>query len=247
MIIWNKSANRGVEMIILKISLFMIGLAIVDRFLQTKQSKDIVNMGVKFIRAIILIIILGAIYLLSYFVTDTLIDFVYVFLASLIFYTLNFVIAKWRGIMLTNFLIIIAIPLFVILYIKAISHILVDMSWILTPILLSGSILTFSNKVKEMNWKNYLSNILGIGLGIGVMLIYFYPFHENNNVIPNKQEVVASQFLKEELNLSASTIYSERKLRGEDTIVRAFSDSDGKLITMIYRYNSIISYEIKDR
>ena len=230
-------------MVIIIISLFMIGLAIVDRFLQIKQSKDMANIGVPIIRTIITTLINVAIYLLAYFVTDTIIDFVYVFFTIWISHTLAIAIARWEE-TLTNVLIIIAAPLIVFLFVHAIPHTLVDMGMLLTPVSLSATILTYGNKVNKSKW-NSLS--AAIGFGIVLMLVYFYFFTENDYVIQNKQEVVANHFLKEELNIPASTFYSQRKLRGEESIVMAYNNSENKLVTMIYKNNAIISYEIKER
>lgn len=230
-------------MVIIKISLIMIGLAIIDRFLQTKHSKDTVNMGLTLIRNIIITLINVAIYLLAYFVTDTIIDFIYIFVAIWISHTLIIAIARWQE-TLTNFLIILAAPLIVVLFVHAIPHTLVDMGTVLTPVSLSATILTFEIKVNKNKWSS-ISKVIGVG--IALTLIFFYFYNEDGTVIQNKQEVVANQFLREELNISASTFYSQRKLRGEESIVMAYNNSENKLITMIYKNNTIISYEIIDK
>ena len=90
---------------------------------------------------------------------------------------------------------------------------------------------------------------LGTGIAFAALIMFsYYKLSGHGDRIMLKQEIVAQNYLEEELAMDGFEVYAERynmKLRGEDAIVRAYDSSD-TFIIMVYNKNKIISYEIKD-
>ncbi|WP_105616304.1 hypothetical protein [Vallitalea okinawensis] len=82
-----------------------------------------------------------------------------------------------------------------------------------------------------------------LGVGITIVFVWSFYFFYNGEIV-KKQETFATDFIVNELNLDVDIIYSDSKLRGEEIEVKAYTSDDTK-ITLIYRDNSIINYEIK--
>lgn len=228
-------------MVILILSLILIGLAILERVVQIKKSEnwDIV-------RLFIGVLIIGSLFLIAYFVTDTIIGLLYVFFTICIYFLLAVVNNRCHGNWINNLLFILGIPLLVYLLFNTFHNILIDFNAVILPILLTGIVLSYPYK-KKHNVGEYISFIVGFAIAIALFFFYYKPTDFKTRIMV-KQEIVAQNFLEEELCLYGLSIYVDyldRNLRGEDTIVRAYNSS-GNSITMIYRNNTIISYDIEN-
>lgn len=224
-------------MILLVLSIILIGLVGLERYITTKKINRLNG-----IRLILGISVAFLIFLISYFVTDTTIGVFYVsmtmivhFFISLIEYRSNITWLKYSS----N---IIGIPMVIFLLIKAAENMLTNMIYLVILMLILSSIIGYSYRRKG-SLKEYVS--LGVGIVISFGLIFsYYNFSESRDRIMVKQEIVAKEFLEEELGRNEFEVYTRNtsiSLRGEEKTVRAF-DSTGTAITMVYKDNEIIEW-----
>lgn len=198
------------------------------------------------VRLFIGILIIILLFLIAYFVTDTVIGLFYIFFTMCLYLVPSIINRRSHRKWAENLLFIIGIPLFVYLLIKIIENVLIDFKILILLILLLRAILDYPYKNKQ-NMRRNISLLVGLVIGIGVLLFYYKTVNFETRIMV-KQEIVAQKFLEEELGLYGLSIdvdYFNRHLRGEDTIVRAY-DSSGTSIILIYRNNEIISYDIEN-
>lgn len=226
-------------MIIVILALGLILFSVIDRFLYKFNEKE----KLKSITAIVIIvrvIMLICFFTMIYYVTDTGFDFFIVGLTFSLYFLLNVIYNKRLDELRWNLIVIIGTPLFAFLLILTTQHLLINISYMLLPVLIPATIIASPYK-EELSRRSSISKVLGIGITI-ILLLSFNSIYDGKVV--KKQETFAKEYIINELNLDVDIIYSNGKLRGEDTEVKAYTSDDTK-IALIYRDNSIVSYEIK--
>ena len=223
------------------LSLILIGLVGLERFIYIKKDR-----AFKKISLLIDLLIICLLILISYLITDTAIETFYVFSAIFTFILLGAINNRSDIKWLKHLSRIIGAPLAVLLLMKAIQSMLVEFRHILLLALIVNTILSYSYE-KKWTKKDNLSLIIGIAMAVVFLFSYNRLFGSDNRIMM-KQEIVAKSFLEEELNMQGFDVYLRKShvgLRGEESRVGAY-DQSGTVITMIYKDNRIISYEIED-
>ena len=230
-------------MTIIILALIAIALASLERFLYIKKGE---NENFNKIRLFIRVLILGLLFLISYYVTDTANGLVYVFLSMGIFFIVGRFNDK-KGIGSFKYLItVVEIFLGVYLFIKANQNILVSMNYIIIIVFTVTAILSNSSNQKP-NFKQILVSIISIIIIFGIIFAY-HKLPGSKDIFVVKKERVAQQFIKEELKLSGFDIYPDifdRALRGQEAQIRAYDPSETR-INMVYKNGKIIRYKINE-
>ena len=235
----NSYLQEGCDTMIILI--LLIGLVILERTLYIKSN----NIWHK-MRLLIGILITSLLFSISYFITDSTIGMLYVFLSistvlliGIVNYRSNIEWVKY-----TSY--IIGLPAMVYLLIKAIQNMLISPQYIFLLLLVINSILSYPYK-RIGTKKETISLIVGVVMAATLMFSY-YKLSDLEDRIMLKQELVAKRYLEEELGTYGLFIYtntSSIKLRGEDITVKAYNPS-GISIIMTYKNGRIISYDIKN-
>lgn len=228
-------------MIILILSLIVIGLAIFQGVLYKKKNKESGKL-----RLIISLLIVGILFLISYYITDTAIGIFYVFSTFIVLLSINIVNFKSNREWIRILANVIGLPLVGYLLLKSIQNMLMAPSYFISLLIAINSILNFSSK-RKWTAKENISLAVGIVLTIGLLFTY-YKLSGSENRVMRKQELVAQEYLEDELGIDAVEVYIPRSrgsLRGEEISVRAW-DSSEKLIILTYKNNMITKHEIKD-
>lgn len=227
-------------MIILILFLIIIGLAILERIIYVKR-KNLAK-----VRLFIGILITCLLLLISYLITDTALGVFYVFLSFISFFALSIVNYRSNLKWLKLLSYMTGLPFIVYILIRAIQNMLVYPRYIMFLILTVNIILGYSYTQKWTK-KEYI--FFGIGIVLAATILFsYYKFFGYGNRVMMKQELVAQEFLEEELGLDGFEVYirvSDGNLRGKEAAVRAYDES-GTFILMTYKNNEIISYEIKE-
>lgn len=219
------------------LAVIAVVLSILERLIYLRKNKEWNK-----VRLFVGVSIASSLYLISYYVTDTVMSSFYVFLLIFSIVLVGIINRRMNidGLVYPTF--IVGIPAMIYLSLKAISSMLVFPGIIIVLLFIIDGILSYPySKVKTMN--TYIA--LGIGLVLGVIVIFYY------NKLPGagdgimlRQEVVAQEFLKEELEIEDFFVeLYDGRLRGDESIVLAY-DSSGNIIKMVYKKNQIESYEI---
>lgn len=225
-------------MVILLLSIILIGLAIIDKVVHSKKSR---NWNI--VRLCIRLLIISSLFLIAYYVTDTISGLLYVFFSICGYLIISVINNRSIKIWINNLVIILGFPLLTCLFFNAFHNTLISFSAIMLPIILTGVVLSYPYEYK-FNVSKIISIIVGIGIAI-VLVFFYYKTTDVDTRKMYKQEIIAQDFLEEELGLKKFRIHTERKLRGEDTRIRAYNSS-GTSVTMIYKNNKIISYHIEN-
>ena len=230
-------------MIVFILALIAIGLAIIERVLYIKKKK---SENFNKVRLLLKLFILGLMFMISYYVTDTTGGLVYVFLSI----CMSFIIAKFnyknnKGLLKYFFTAIEAI-LVVYLIIKANQNMLISISYIFLTVTILMSILS-SPDDQNPNFKQVAVNVATITLVMGLVFVY-QKLPGSKDLFVVKKERVAKNFIKKELNLSGFEIYPDifdRALRGEEAQIRAYDPSETR-INMVYKDGEIIRYTLNE-
>ncbi|WP_313758058.1 hypothetical protein [Tissierella sp.] len=228
-------------MIVLILSIVLIGLAVLERILYMKRNKSWHRM-----RLFIEILITSLLFLIAYFITDSTIGTLYVFLSSSIFILIG--IVNYRSdvewFKYTSY--IIGLPIMVYLLINAIQNMIINPQYLFLLLSVINLILSYSYKPKA-TIKETISLIIGFVI-VSILMISYYKFFDSEDRIMLKQEIVAKTYLEEELEIDDLYIYTNKssmKLRGEDIRIEAYNLS-GISIIMTYKNGRIINCDIKN-
>ena len=218
-----------------------MALAVAERVIFIRMDKSWNNL-----RLLIGIIITFVLFLISYFITDTRVGFMYTFLgmgAFIIITLISFRCNRGAPEHLSNLL---GLPLAVILLLEMQEHSLVPLNLIILAIAMLNIVLTHSHKRKR-NKKENIS--FGIGILFVVIITYLhFNFTNIDDKYISKQENVAAKYMEEELSVKDPEIFMDEvfgSLRGEEVIVISY-DEEGNRILMTYKNNKIISHKIDD-
>lgn len=224
-------------MILLVLSIILIGLVGLERYISTKITNKL--NGIRLFNGVMIAFL---IFLISYFVTDTAIGILYVSITMIMYLLIGFIIYRSNIAWLEYPTYIIGIPMVIFLLIKSTENILISMNYLVFLMIILNSIISYSYKRKSTLKQNIS---LGIGIVISLGLIFsYYKFPGFRDRIMVKQEIVAEKFLEEELGMDGFEAYVRNtniSLRGEEKIVRAY-DSTGIALKMVYKNNEIIDW-----
>lgn len=224
-------------MLLLPLSLIVIGLAILERVIFAKGNRNLDK-----VRGLIGILMVFLLFVISYFITDTNEGIIYVFLSMFTYLFIGIVQDRFNVEGPKYLVLIIGLPIMALLFIKSIQNMINDLYHILLLLIITNTILSFPLK-KERDKRELLA--LGIGI-LGAMAIFFsYTKFTDPGFILMKQEMVAQEYLREELGLDGFDVYtistSIISLRGEEKIVGAYDDT-GRNIKLVYKNNKIIDW-----
>lgn len=228
-------------MILVILCLVMITSAILIRIIMNRRKKtsDVSNSKWLYIGISVLCFIYVG--LISYFVTDINIGFIYTYLSFVLIDIVMYVSHTGRNIFLNSLILIIGIPITSILLLKSSEYFLINSSYILFLVSIPSLIL-FEQPELEHCVLKYISLTIGMGIAIYILLVPHNLINSNNKYI---QEVVAEEYLINKLHITPVHMNTDRNLRGKATEVRAYSSRDLK-ITMIYRNGKIESYKLEE-
>jgi hypothetical protein len=190
----------------------------------------------------IAIVVFSFIYvgIISYFVTDINIGFIYTYLSFVLYYVIMYINNIGKNTFLNSIILIISIPITIVLLLKSSDYFLINASYILLLILLPSLVILFNQAELKHCILKYISTAIGIGITIFIIWGPRNIIKINNNYI---QEVVAEEYLINQLHMEPIQISCDRDIRGKATEVRAWSSGDLKII-MIYRNGKIESYKL---
>ena len=224
-------------MIIFLLGIAVIISAIAERILSIKKSN---YSNIIIILRILIVVLLFSI---SYFITDTWSGWVYVIMVSGMSVFLVRVIHSKHLEPVKYFIFILAPPVIAYLIVRSYQNILIDFNFFL--ILIISLRLIYAYPQIQNSRKQNIALGLGIAMAISFIFIYYNPYDEETDVL-RKQEIVAKEFLEEELGLYGLEIYARlgyNNIRSRETNVVAFDSSGNINISMIYKNNRIISYQ----
>lgn len=185
-------------------------------------------------------------FLISYFITDTAIGIFYVFSTMIIYLIIGSIIHRSDIEWLKYLASIIGIPFVMFLLIKSTENMLISVTHLMFLILVVNLIMSYSYKQKGTSKEN-ISLVIGVVVGLGLIFYYYYNLSDYGDRIIVKQEIVAQEYLEEELGMDGFEAYVRNmgiSLRGEEKIVMAY-DYTGAAIEMIYKDNEIIDWTQK--
>lgn len=229
------------DILILKLSIVLMALAVLERVVFKKMDKSWDKL-----RVVIGVIITFVLLLISYFITDTGVGFMYTFLGMGVFITITLISFRCNREAPKHLSNLLGLPLMAILLLKMQEHSLVRLNLIILAIAMLNIVLTHSYKRKRNKKEN-------ISLGIGILFVVIITYlHFNFTNIEDKyifkQENMAAKYLEEELNIKDPEIFMDEffgSLRGEEVIIIAY-DENGNRILITYKNNKIVSHEIED-
>lgn len=228
-------------MAFLILSIILIGLAALERFIYAKKDESW-NKA----RYIIGILMLATMILTAYFITDTTIGVFFVSITMILYLTIGLITDRSNITWLKYASYVVGIPLAVLLLFKAIASMLINLQFFILLLLLTLTISGYSIK-SDRTAKLNISLAVGIALAAGIFYSY-YKVSEDGDLL-YRQELVAQEYLEEELGLSDLYIYSGRlelNLRGQEQTVNAI-DGSGNFIRMTYKNGEIIDHIAKSQ
>ncbi len=229
-------------MIVLILSIIMIGFALLERIIYIKKNKDWNK-----VRIFIGVLITCLSFVISYLITDTAIGVFYVFLSIILVILVGRINFKSNIEWLRYLLYIVFLPAIVYLWIKATQNILIYPRYVFLLVITINTILSYPYKDKRKNTlKENISFLIGIMI-TAIFLFSYYKLSGSESRMMIKQELVAEKYLEEELGINGFQVYTDNfngSLRGEDSIINAV-DMSGTFMTMTYKNNEIVSYEMK--
>lgn len=209
-------------MIFIVLSLSLIILAIVERYLNQKR-KDIWDKYKIFLGATFLVFL----FLLSYFVTDTFIGLVNIFALTLLFSFVNLLKDSRNKERYRMIGYLLGLPFLTLLMILAIRNSLTNFRFIYLILFILNMITAYPNKGKTSKKENiYLVGGGIISLGI---IFSFSKGPEADYIVLSRQEVVAKAYVEERYGESDTYVYitwSNINLRNQDIEVRAFGPNN---------------------
>jgi len=177
--------------------------------------------------------------LLSYLMTDTWIGIVYVigfFVLVFIFFHSDTVIMNkgvLKGIRIIGFPIMILMIVFSSRFIVADIFILVIMGLSINHLTIFGA-----KSISKRAAKSLTSGYIG-GL-ILATFVFLYLLFGTEGSFMTKQEIVAREYIQNELNIDVIKVDSVRGIRGQETEVVAYYNGMSSQIVMVYKNGRII-------
>lgn len=238
----HKSEERYV-MTELILTLGIVALVGFLRFLYIKSK----NVYYK-LRPFIYILILGIVFLISYFMTDTNAGIFYIFIMNSIIVLMVITDIRSDNKWLRYFSYIVGIPILFFLSIINYKYIVFYPSYIL-PLL----IIIFFLAPKSKNMRKYSKGEKTAFIGVILVLIIFIAVYSKISGsglnLKMKPERVAQSYLVENLDKEEGwkiiMVSPNGKIRGEKIDIIAIGPSE-KSITMVYKNNEIISFNLYD-
>lgn len=230
-------------MILLVLSIMLIGLAGLERSIYAKKNKELGR-----VRLLVDVLIACLLFLISYIITDTAVGVFYVFLSTVTFILIGIVNFRSNAEWLKYSSYIIGLPIMVYLLIKAAQNMLINLQCFLILLLIINVILSYSLERKGTVKEN-ISLAIGIVIAAAFMFSY-YKLSGSESRILSKQELVAQNYLEEELGMQGLDVYTDNfigSIRGQETKVKAYDSEGNYIIMMTYKNNEIVSYEMKER
>ena len=228
-------------MLLLILSIILIALSVAERFVFIKKDKSWNRL-----RLLIGLMMILVLFFISYFITDTTIGIIYLFLGMGFYFIMGIIDSRSDVENLKCIGNLVGLPIMVLLFIKMRQHLLIDFQYIIIITILVNAILAYSYKRKRTKKEN-ISFAIGALLVI-IMMYSYFNLTDIEDRLKLKQVSVAEKYLEEELNMQDVYVYMRSfggRLRGKESIVRAY-DREGNTILMIYRNNKIVSHEVKD-
>jgi len=221
----------------------LIGLAGLERSIYAKKNKELGR-----VRLLVDVLIACLLFLISYIITDTAVGVFYVFLSTVTFILIGIVNFRSNAEWLKYSSYIIGLPIMVYLLIKAAQNMLINLQCFLILLLIINVILSYSLERKGTVKEN-ISLAIGIVIAAAFMFSY-YKLSGSESRILSKQELVAQNYLEEELGMQGLDVYTDNfigSIRGQETKVKAYDSEGNYIIMMTYKNNEIVSYEMKER